>query len=254
MCAFSEFRLWFKENCVAWIQSQSISNYLKSVEALIDAESKHWRRFCILHSTEAKLASCLYDTMIQDHVHHLATACPSMFQLDQIEDLHRMFCLFKRTSNDALSTMSPEMRTHIEILSTQWICSDDLDLNSKEAHMLFIRHVVNLHKKYADMVIQQFYSAPQFVKAFEEAFVTILNKDYKTVTNLATYCDSLLKGEGKVSDEELEMLLDQSAKIVKYVHDKDIFMETYGDLLAMRYCVSFVVSSLTLIHCFSISL
>jgi hypothetical protein len=229
---------------------------LKLVEDLITAESHRCNKFSVLPSTEKKLMDILNEEMIQVHVNDLLDrGCKNMFINEQISDLRRMYILFARVPN-GLVCMAPFLTSHITELGNQKITAyetrieganaaakeskekeKDKEKETKEAGKAFINHLLELHKKYEQMVIQEFASQIYFQNALRDAFVRILNQEFgtdKMVTLLATYCDALLKGEEKMTDGEIEVLLEQLAKLVSFVTDKDIFVETYRVQLAKR--------------------
>jgi len=92
-----------------------------------------------------------------------------------------------------------------------------------------------LHDLYMDMVRNQFDSHALFQKALKDAFTDIMNKDSQHAEILAFFCDNLLKSGGeKISEDEIEALLEKVVLLFSYLTDKDVFAEIYRDLLAKR--------------------
>jgi cullin 2 len=58
---------------------------------------------------------------------------------------------------------------------------------------------------------------------------------YICFSQLAKYCDSLLKKSAKgISESEIDEKLAQSITIFKYIDDKDVFQKFYARMLAKR--------------------
>ncbi|PON70018.1 Cullin-like [Parasponia andersonii] len=76
--------------------------------------------------------------------------------------------------------------------------------------------------------------------ALKEAFELFCNKTVAGGTSsaeiFATFCDEILKNAGgeKLSDEVIEETLENVAKMLVYILDKDLFFEFYHKMLAPR--------------------
>ncbi len=253
-----------------WAVSESVPSYLQKVEELLGTESHRCRKFCVLSSTEKKVLDVIDEELIQRRVNELldreSSGCKIMLINEQLNDLNRMYRLFARVPN-ALVVMAPYFLQHIVDIGNQKIAiyqdriesanapapaaaasgtsgskeskekEKDKDKEIKEASKGFVNDLLAVHKKYEDMVTIQFNSQIYFQNALRDAFVKLLNQEFgtdKMVTLLANYCDILLKGEEKLPDNEVETLLEQLSKLVAFVSDKDIFIESYRTLLAKR--------------------
>jgi len=107
---------------------------------------------------------------------------------------------------------------------------------------VFVDALLDVHKKFSDLVTVAFRGESGFVAALDKAFREFVNRNKisKNSTNkspelLAKYCDSLLKKSAKNPEEgELEDLLNNIMIIFKYVEDKDVFQKFYSRMLARR--------------------
>jgi cullin 1 len=103
---------------------------------------------------------------------------------------------------------------------------------------IFIKDLLFVHDKHTLLVTEQFQSNALFQKAMKDAFTELVNQDcgkYTTADLIATFCDRLLKSSSeKISELEIEQLLEKSVQLFSYLSDKDLFAEIYRNQLAKR--------------------
>jgi cullin 1 len=104
----------------------------------------------------------------------------------------------------------------------------------------YLREMMEVHDQALYLVKEFFQSNSLFQKALKDAFVELINQDtgkYKSADLIATFVDQLLRTNGsekKMSDEEIENLLDKSVTLFSYLSDKDLFADIYRHQLAKR--------------------
>lgn len=104
---------------------------------------------------------------------------------------------------------------------------------------VFIRGVIALHDTFMNYVTECFAGSSLFHKALKEAFESFCNKQVagaSVAELMASFCDNLLrKGGGeRLSDEDLDAVLDKVVRLLAYVSDKDLFSEFYRKRLSRR--------------------
>jgi len=103
----------------------------------------------------------------------------------------------------------------------------------------FITSILDLHEKYRALIQMQFQGSNHFQKALKVAFESIINEDIGKQSNaelLSTYADSVLKsgGEEKLTDSQIEDVLEKVVSLFSFLTDKDVFADVYRNHLAKR--------------------
>ncbi len=100
-----------------------------------------------------------------------------------------------------------------------------------------IESVLRLFKYMPYMVKHIFKDDPMFAQTMKDAFTNIVNKDsgkFSIIAMLAAYCDNLLKGAMKLTDQDLDVQLQRCIEIFSNLIDKDMFADIHRTLLSKR--------------------
>jgi hypothetical protein len=82
---------------------------------------------------------------------------------------------------------------------------------------------IKLHGRCAQLVADCFDKNGDFTKSVDEAFTIVVNKQigvFQMAEILAFFCDHVLRGNVKLSDEEMEKTFDSVSKLFSYLQDK----------------------------------
>ncbi|KAL6784868.1 CUL2 [Auxenochlorella protothecoides x Auxenochlorella symbiontica] len=249
---------YYKRKSAGWLETYSTPEFLSMAEACLKAEEN--RVDAYLHvSTRTKLLSTTETELLKEHSLSLlekeGSGCAALLRDGKKEDLARMFRLFGRIPK-GLEPMAAIFKDFVESEGMSHVRAATEAAVSKQAkekdagkagkdgaaapEHQFIRVAIDLHDTYSDYVVSYFGSASLFHKALKEAFETFCNKQIGRATvaeAMASFCDSLLrKGSTseKLTDDEVESLLDRVVKLLAYVSDKDLFAEFYRTKLSKR--------------------
>jgi cullin 1 len=222
-----------------WI-TDSTPEYLLKVESALESEKIRVRSY--LKSSTDKMLSSFLDEEIPILRESEKSDLVALLNNDRNDDLRRMFRLFSRLDNGAL----PIANTFRQFVADQGLAiigQRSARINDGETETnddsFFVKSLIKLHEKHLGTVKNVFDAHSAFRRALPEAFSSIMNENVGLYTNaelLATFCDRILRpGSGeKCSDAEVEVQLERVLQLFAYLLDKDVFAESYRNLLAKR--------------------
>nr|XP_018904304.1 PREDICTED: cullin-2 [Bemisia tabaci] len=217
------------------LQEYTISQYMEKVIQRLHEESLRCKRFLHL-SSEVKVRMKCEQHFVADHLAILHGECAGMVKAEQRQDLKNLYLLL-RSVPTAIAVLISTVLDHIKQLSLQTV----LGLRGDNIPAQFIESMLNIHKKYKQLIAEVFEGDQNLMGALDKACSYVIN--YRQNTNqpcrspelLAKYCDLLLKKSSKgMSDSEIDDRLSQSIIIFKYIDDKDVFQKFYSRMLAKR--------------------
>jgi cullin 1 len=152
-----------------------------------------------------------------------------------------MYCLLARIP-DGLNPLRTSFETHVKKAGLTAV--ERISQNENEAidPKSYVDTLLEVHKKYNDLVQSAFNGEHGFVAALDKACGEFVNRNKvcrgassKSPELLARFCDQLLKKSAKNPEEdELEEVLNNVMIVFKYVEDKDVFQKFYSKMLAKR--------------------
>jgi cullin 1 len=240
----------YKRESAQWINQDSVPDYMKKTEDRLEQELARAQAY-LHNSTETNLIKKIETELITAHQDRLLENENSGFikllKDYKVEDLSRMYRLFKRVNN--LKRMSEMMRDYVKdegmALVQSYQEQPELDTTA------YIDSLLNLHEKYSQLVNVQFEKDNLFLEALKDAFTAFVNADLvhtpkdatapiKSSTSelLSTYCDTIMKSTDKVGEEKLDELLEKIVRLFGYISDKDMFQEFYRRQLSKRLLVA----------------
>eukprot|EP01120_Amphizonella_sp_Union-15-10_P002483 TRINITY_DN1271_c0_g1_i1.p1 TRINITY_DN1271_c0_g1~~TRINITY_DN1271_c0_g1_i1.p1 ORF type:complete len:780 (-),score=173.34 TRINITY_DN1271_c0_g1_i1:16-2355(-) len=219
-------------------QTNSVSEYMKKAEERLAHEQQTAQRY--LHpSTEPELKSACEAVLITRHNEILQNEFQSMLKHEREDDMKRFYHLLSRIPN-GLDLSSETMKNFLIDVGMAIIKEQSSTSNTKRALINsapFIHRLIKLHKKYVDIITKCFSDHKLFVQAMDEAFTIFINKNVGVFTMaelLNFFVDHLLKGNEKLSEEQLEETLESTVRLFSYFDDKDVFYLAFRRSLSKR--------------------
>jgi cullin 1 len=227
----------YSKESISFLQQNPVTEYMKKAELRLMEEQKRVELY--LHiSTLGKLMRTCETVLIQKQLDNLHQEFKNLLHQEKKEDLGRMYQLVARLE-DALGNMKEHLENHI---CNQGLASLEEVAEAPQIEpKVYVWTILDVHKKYSQMVQQAFKSDSGFVAALDKACGKFINNNavtssaQKSPELLARYCDGLLKKTNKYpEDQELEETLNQVMVVFKYLEDKDVFQKFYSKMLANR--------------------
>jgi cullin 1 len=227
-----------------WLASDTTPTYLIKTERAIKDEAERVHHY-LNAETEHKLLRVLEDVLLKEHETALITregsGVLSMLENDRNEDLARVFRLFDRVK-EGIQPVADIFQAHVTKLGMNIIAARRERVKEKKEtndDSEFIKDLLALHAKYLDLITSHMNSNNHFQKALKEAFTHVVNSEsvgkYPTAELLASYSNRVLKKGGDLlNDDEVNTALDAIIQLFSYLVEKDIFSESYRNLLAKR--------------------
>lgn len=247
----------FCSKATSWIATESTPDYLLKVDQQID-EVKSSVRLFLPASTEPKMLNALNAEVLQPYTIILAekeTGTLYLLEHDRLDDLARMHRLFSRVQSDSLlsdtfrmflsSLVDAEVTAFNNEIATEGEAANkdggkEKDNKEKEIQsgLKLVSALIELLKKYSQVVIDAFRGAAAFQKALKDAFSATLrtnNNVQAIVSALVNYCDNILKKQQSSNDEnQSENQLALAVSLLGFLEDKDYFIEVYRTQLCKR--------------------
>ncbi|XP_066998802.1 cullin-2 [Anabrus simplex] len=226
---------YYKQEASRLLQECNVSLYMERVSQRLKEEQMRSQRF-LHHTSFNKVKEKCEQHMIVDHLEFLHGECKPMIQQERRKDLTYMYSLL-RSIPHGIPLLINEMLEHIKQQGLQCIAN----LGEENVYCQFVDSMLDLHKKYKDMINEVFAGDQAFVGALDRACSSVVNyRSTPKVTArapemLAKYYDFLLKRSAKgMSEAEIDDRLARSIIVFKYLDDKDVFQKFYSRMLARR--------------------
>merc|ERR1719410_1536389 len=150
-------------------------------------------------------------------------------------DLANMYRLLKAIQG-AQQVLLDQVQDHIKARGLDAVSG----LKGDTVAQQFVENVLGVHKKYLEMIKNDFQADLTFYGALDKACSAVINNRQpkspaKAPELLARYCDTLLKKSQKgISESEIDDRLSSSITVFKYLDDKDVFQKFYSRNLGKR--------------------
>ena len=236
---------YYSRKAALWILEDSCPNYMLKAEERV----AHY-----LHSTtEQKLLEKVQNEILSHYQTQLLeneySGCHALLMGDKKDDLSRMYKLFRRVPK-GLEPVANIFKQHVTskgLLIFKWVKDavnnnadrSDIDAAIQEHGHGFGEKIIELHDKCMNYVVDEFQGSSTFSKVLQEAFEVICDQRIEESTTaelLATFLDSVLKKSGivKTSGHDIESVLGKAVNLLRYVSDRDLFVEFHSKKLARR--------------------
>lgn len=169
-----------------------------------------------------------------------------MLNNDKLEDLTRMFQLFRRVDPDH-RILTTGLTAHIQDIGKE-INSGFVPTNVKgkeseppisepgiNAALKWVELVLQLKTKYDNILVEAFGNEAKMKSCVVEGFSSFINDNPKTPEFISLFIDeNLKKGIKGKTEQETDAILDNATVLFRYLRDKDIFERYYKSHLAKR--------------------
>lgn len=201
--------------------------YLKYVCERLNQEGERLMRY-LEQSTKKQLMAVLDRQLIERHVDViLEKGFNAMVNGDRLEDLGKLYQLLNSVGE--IKKIKESWQSYIKQTGIQM-------LNDKEKEATLIQDLLD-YKDRLDRILSQSFSKNELLTyALKESFEYFINtKQNKPAELVARFIDSKLKVGGKrMSEEELETVLNKSLILFRYIQGKDVFEAFYKQDLSKR--------------------
>uniref|UniRef100_A0A1I7ZVI1 CULLIN_2 domain-containing protein n=1 Tax=Steinernema glaseri TaxID=37863 RepID=A0A1I7ZVI1_9BILA len=234
---------YYRSEAEAFIQSNTLTEYMKKVEQRLKEEDERCDRY--LHQyTKKHLARVLENVLIRKRLDRFQAEFSGLLELKRDEDMARMFSLCSRVDN-ALEPLKQEFLTFVTKKGEEAVERIAAESNDTNDPKPYVRAILDVHKRYLNLVQYAFQNDSGFVQSFDKACNEFVNKNAitkrypsinKSAELLARYADLLLR-KGSIrslEDSDVEDQLNETMVVFKYLEDKDIFQKYYTKMLAKR--------------------
>jgi len=224
-----------------FLAANSCPDYMRKVEQRLEEEEKRVERY-LDAETRPKLKETLESVLITAHMRTLiemeGSGLISMLKEDRIEDLHRMYLLFRRSPN-GLELMKDVMGDYVRELGKAVVTDKDTSENAQ----LFVQSLLDLRTKFTRIWEFSFQLNKEFLKKLNQAFEYFINLNPRSAEFISLFIDDKLKkGDKRAGDEDIRLIMKQVMDIFRYIQEKDIFERFYKQHLAKRLLLGKSVS------------
>ncbi|XP_057856922.1 cullin-1 [Cryptomeria japonica] len=243
---------YYSQKAESWIIKDSCPEYLLKVEKCLQQEIL--RAVIYFHTrTHKYLLDKVQNVLLVRYGSQILEKDSGFWALlrdNKKGDLSRMFNLFNKVDKG----LDPIANTFKQLVIAEGtaLVKQAQDARTKKEEKRdtcgapeqeFVRRVIEMHDKYEHYVLECFQNHKLFRKALQEAFETFCNKGPAknlTAESLSAFSDNLLKKDSteKLSDDEIDLALENVVKILQHVENKDVFAEFYRKKLARRLLVN----------------
>ncbi|KAI5452672.1 ubiquitin ligase (cullin) of SCF [Naganishia albida] len=241
---------YYKKESEAFLAENSISDFLKKVEARLEEEARRVDLYLHNSTTKGLMNKC-DKALIVDHMALLQEEFQKMLDADRNEDLARTWTLLARIP-DGLNPLRETFEEHVKKSGLAAVEGVAAALNSAAPEAgakadtvdptAYIQALLSVHKKNADVVEKAFKGEKGFGEALDRACKQYCNHNAVATTTsrspelLGQYVNLVLSKSNKEAsdDANLEESLNEAMTIFKYIDDKDVFQKFYSRNLATR--------------------
>lgn len=240
-----------------FLAENSASVYIKKVEQRINEEAERATHY-LDKSTEGPIVSVLEEELICKHMKTVVemenSGVVHMLKNDKTQDLACMYKLFGRVPQ-GLRTMvdciSAYLREQGKALVVEPDSSAEPSTSTAEPTatvqtknpITYIQALLDLKDRFDHFLNEAFSNDQLFKQMISRDFEYFLNLNAKSPEYLSLYIDDKLKkGVKGLTEAEVEVLLDKSMVMFRFLQEKDVFEKYYKQHLAKRLLLNKSVS------------
>jgi len=233
----------YKLESEKFLAENSASVYIWKVEARI-TEERERARHCLDSSSEPHIVQVVEEELIAKHMKTIVemenSGVVHMLKNSKYEDLGCMYRLFKRVK-DGLRSMCDAMSKYLREQGRA-IVSEEEESEGKNA-VVFIQKLLELKERFDLFMEKSFNQDIIFKQTISGDFEHFLNLNTKSPEYLSLFIDEKLKkGSKGLSEQEIEVVLDKTMVLFRYLQEKDVFERYYKQHLAKRLLLNKSVS------------
>jgi cullin 3 len=233
----------YKVESQKFLAENSASVYINKVEARINEESDRAKHY-LDESTESRIVEVVEEELIKKHMKTIVemenSGVVHMLKHQKTDDLACMYKLFGRVA-DGLKTMADCV--------SQYLREQGKALVQEEEHqpstnaITFVQSLLDLKDRFDHFLKNSFNNDKIFKQMIASDFEHFLNLNPKSPEYLSLFIDDKLKkGVKGMSEQEIELVLDKSMVLFRFLQEKDVFERYYKQHLAKRLLLNKSVS------------
>ncbi|TRY73733.1 hypothetical protein TCAL_06696 [Tigriopus californicus] len=216
-----------------FLAENSASVYIHKVEQRINEEAERATHY-LDESTEPRIVEVVEEELIKRHMKTIVdmenSGVVHMLINQKTEDLACMYNLFRRVA-DGHKTMADCVSEHLRGVGKDLVAEDGQASNA----IIYIQNLLDLKDRYDRFLAVSFASDKFFKQIISGDFEHFLNLNKRSPEYLSLFIDDKLKkGVKGLTDAEVEMVLDKSMILFRFLQEKDAFEEYYKRHLARR--------------------
>jgi cullin 1 len=231
-------REYYQKESDAFIQSNSVSAYMQKGEERIMQEEALAQTY--LHpSTKTELIKACEDVLIERHNQTLQDEFQKMLRDDKSEDMRRFYYLLSRIDN-GLTRSAETLKQYLASVGSGIVRDYSEKLKKRDDLKTsgpLIFDLLNLHKKYSDILKRCMQDSKLFGQALDEAFTVFINMKagiFFMSEILNAFVDGVMTGKEHLADDQTYEQLDSVVRLFTYFNDKDLFYDGFRRSLSKR--------------------
>uniref|UniRef100_A0A1I7ZPY1 CULLIN_2 domain-containing protein n=1 Tax=Steinernema glaseri TaxID=37863 RepID=A0A1I7ZPY1_9BILA len=221
--------------------------YMKRVDERLNEENSRSKRFFFDALTNERLQKTVEKAFIEEKAELFQRELRNLLIAEEPSDLSRMYKLCTRV--DAVSDkVKKGFRDFVAEQGQEAI--KNMPSTSKADPQAYVSTILEVYKKYRDMVKVAFNESYGFYLHLDEGCITFVNKNAVTESSrgalnksaelLSKFVDQAMRKGGGCGD--IEEVLDQAITVFLYIADKDTFQKYYNRLLSRRLLLELSVN------------
>ena len=217
----------YLDSCTQPRQMQIVQEQLVQAHATTLVEMKNSGAVAMFQDDKARVPlSCAVLTLVMC----IFLSFDALYTAYQVEDLNRMYELFRCVGTDTLHVIRDAMTSHVKSQGKALVTDQERSKRPVE----FVQGLLDLRTKYGSIVGDAFDDDKSFQKSLKEAFEDFINIDQRCAQYLSMYIDEVLRNKLKQRQHDMDDVLDRVIVIFRYLQDKDVFENFYKQHLAKR--------------------
>ncbi|KAK7484868.1 hypothetical protein BaRGS_00023911 [Batillaria attramentaria] len=218
-----------------FLAENSASVYIKKVEARINEEAERATHY-LDKSTEEPVVRVLEEELISKHMKTIVemenSGVVHMLENNKTDDLACMYKLFIRVTH-GLKTMCNCISKYLREQGRALVIEETPE-EGKNA-ITYVQALLDLNDRFNHFLHESFNEDKQFKQMISSGFEYFINLNPKSPEYLSLFIDDKLKkGVKGMSEQEIEVVLDKSMVLFRYLQEKDVFERYYKQHLARR--------------------
>lgn len=217
-------------------------DYIDKINCRMEGELNRLKHY-FNDNTVQKIMKIIENELIIKHLNYLFretnTSFIELLKHNDVNNIRKLYQIVKRV--DRLNEMANMMFEHVSMEGKEIIYnySNRNIFNINE----YIDNIITIHHKYKSIIEKCYDSDTIFINSLTKSFESFINSIIRIKDNdiyiseiLSLYCNDLVSKNDDLNDE-LDEKIDNIVNIIKYIIDKDIFVEHYRRLLSRRLLV-----------------
>lgn len=224
-----------------FLGENSASVYIKKVEARINEEAERAKHY-LDESTEPRIVEVVEEELIKKHMKTIVemenSGVVHMLRNQKTEDLCCMYKLFSRV-HDGLRTMSECVSQYLREQGKALVQEEEGGTNA----IAYVQNLLDLKDRFDHFLYNSFNNDKIFKQMIASDFEYFLNLNTKSPEYLSLFIDDKLKkGVKGMTEQEIELVLDKTMVLFRFLQEKDVFERYYKQHLAKRLLLNKSVS------------